>query len=485
MSKRLICIGAAFVAAAVVIVACSDSKGPTAPSSAPSFSSSPEPVTTTPSPPPASPTSGATEDPEADSANGLNARWTIGDTKITVRVRNLTDSDQPVVFACYRAPRGVNEIGDQVLDSSETVDVEAGEETRITLDLPACEWQCDVANRSTPREPPYYTPRELIGFRDSIQVGLDLPRECAPPPPPPPPPTCDPEELREQAGEQCEYGIKSLDLQACSFECNPPPVCDLEQLEKDAKAECGELGYEIDEEACSFTCNSDPCEGVAFGPGSLTVENLEACADVNVEPGTASWSLNWGGGVPGSANGDGDASDVCNTYPKAGTWQAFLSIFAPGPEGEKCGERPFQVTTECPKNTIEQQDGTCKPICDPPGVNLRGLTTNNSCVPYCEVYPEAEVCQPKTCEELVPLPNEGTYSLPNSSRECQFFGDFEQVEKEESWPWDLEDGDFYICKAGQDWEVTYDKPSRLGFKCSNGKTRSHITVCRRDCPEDD
>ena len=78
------------------------------------------------------------------------------------------------------------------------------------------------------------------------------------------------------------------------------------------------------------------------------------------------------------------------------------------------------------------------------------------------------------CEDV----EEGTYPKQgNPEAECSYFGNYVPSHKEESWPWDQGNGDFYLCKAGQDLILRFDAFPRFGIKCPNGKEISHITTC--------
>ena len=61
--------------------------------------------------------------------------------------------------------------------------------------------------------------------------------------------------VARDADAECEFDFE-LDVMACSFECLPPPICDGQELIARAVIECDFLEVKsLDFEACTFECN--------------------------------------------------------------------------------------------------------------------------------------------------------------------------------------------------------------------------------------
>lgn len=169
-----------------------------------------------------------------------------------------------------------------------------------------------------------------------------------------------------------------------------------------------------------------------------------------------------------------DGGDLLAEEQADGLW---IEVTIPEePEVPQC-EQEGEPETEF----YQWDEESCQWVCVKPErqdiFGTYGYEWDQEACDYVEIPPPPA----PTCEDLLEGVTEGNYPKQgNPEAECSYFGPFEVVEKEESWPWDLKDGDFYLCKAGTTMDLRFDKFSRLGFKCPNGKNRSHITVCA--CP---
>lgn len=154
-------------------------------------------------------------------------------------------------------------------------------------------------------------------------------------------------------------------------------------------------------------------------------------------------------------------------------------------------EGPFTSDVGDPFGWGEVLPGTCEEAaglstsCKKPCHQLGTQKTETTYTCKGPEFGERQVCRDSKCPApQCVLPLEDVYPKQGDPEaECDFFdkpgSDFYFVEKEESRPWDLEDGSFYLLKAGQYMRLQYEKPDRWDnfVNVDRWRTISHITVC--------
>jgi hypothetical protein len=177
------CIAIAMIAVAGFFWACNkDDNGSTGPSPV-TFTPAPAPQITMPT---SNPTSAPTPPPSEPTLLEIfpGRIWSPEGKSIHAEITNKSGREEWVGFACYEAPKGVDNLHAQKLfDGWITLQLADGENHRFQILLPECVWQCDLfIGRKKPKTPPVYTASELVQHADSERVGLDPPQICEPPP---------------------------------------------------------------------------------------------------------------------------------------------------------------------------------------------------------------------------------------------------------------------------------------------------------------
>lgn len=169
-----------FALAAMLIQACggSDNSDATFTPSSP-LASTPIPNTPAPAPTPPPTTSGDNTGGAATLQGVTGSISKNAGIKARAMATNNATAGRFVCLATYENPDG--DIANQDLHDFECLEIQPGESHDFAVDLPQCAWQSDLfVGRDRPKEPPFYTPQELLAFREG---GSGV---CAPPPPPPP-----------------------------------------------------------------------------------------------------------------------------------------------------------------------------------------------------------------------------------------------------------------------------------------------------------
>lgn len=171
-------------------------------------------------------------------------------------------------------------------------------------------------------------------------------------------------------------------------------------------------------------------------------------------------------------------------------WFVVTVLPPPGCEGDCLPPPPPPPppppNPPCNVEGLEEELAQQQAACSALGGFFTGFVNAQECKveSQCHILPPPPPPPPPgECE--FELPAEGTYFLQpgdRGNRECAFWGDFAITGKTESAPWGLPAADFYVCKAGTDWEVSHS-PFPEGETCSNGKHRSHMLACAYECPE--
>ncbi len=260
------------IGALLFVFACEDN--PTAPSVAPVTSSPQATASSTDTPPanPEPPTTSENNQPEGEAATVTATRPQARGERASATFRNNKDHVERVGLCSF----GVGYGGDiktdvQRLKDQAFVEIPPGR-TR-TLDVWIdCKWQVDAVMGSgkCPEKSRYKD--DWAQFELELLEANNGGRKCEPPPP-----GCNPEALRKKAEAACEYGIDTLDTKKCVFTCKPCPerecdidfswdqdscscFCDPVKLRNHANNSC-EFGVDtIDLEACVFTCKPCPVQ---------------------------------------------------------------------------------------------------------------------------------------------------------------------------------------------------------------------------------